>query len=85
MAKKTQKPAPEYASLTVSQCPSCGGFETYATSTQGPIQYRKCRRIGCIHRHNAYPVRRTPVKAKEQVRKPDDATANAPEEGSEAK
>lgn len=47
---------PVYAFPTRSRCPACGGVETYAVSTQGNVQYRKCRRIGCKHLHRAYVV-----------------------------
>lgn len=56
--RKSKTISPNYASLTVVLCPACRGYMTYATSTQGPIQYRKCKRVGCIHHHNAFTVRR---------------------------
>jgi hypothetical protein len=35
----------QFASYPV--CPRCGTRDNYASSTQGPIQYRKCRRANC--------------------------------------
>ena len=33
------------------QCPRCRGWDTVATSTQGDVQYRRCRAVVCQHRY----------------------------------
>jgi hypothetical protein len=38
------------------RCPACHGTDTFATSTQGGIQYRTCRRVGCRYYGKSYPV-----------------------------
>ena len=58
MAKKTRR----YVFPTPSKCPRCQTVDTEAYSTQGNIQYRRCRRAICRHR---YHVIGTPIKRKE--------------------
>lgn len=38
------------------RCPACNSSDTEARSTQGGVQYRHCRRIGCEHHHRNYAV-----------------------------
>ncbi len=38
------------------RCPACGSLDTEARSTQGNVQYRRCRRIGCENHHQNYSV-----------------------------
>jgi Zn ribbon nucleic-acid-binding protein len=45
---------------TVSKCPRCGTTDTQAVSTQGNVQYRTCRRIGCLHHYTVIGQRVEP-------------------------
>lgn len=45
------------------QCPRCRGWDTVATSTQGNVQYRRCRAPICQHR---YAVVGRPVEGREK-------------------
>ena len=38
------------------RCPACQSTDTEAKTTQGQIQYRHCRRVGCRHYHKNYVV-----------------------------
>jgi rRNA maturation protein Nop10 len=50
MSKKKEADAgPQYTFEKNPRCPACGSRDSTATSTQGRIQYRKCRRVGCYH------------------------------------
>lgn len=46
------------------KCPECGLCETVATSTQGPIQHRKCTRAVPICTHPSFKVKGREVKEK---------------------
>lgn len=58
----TMPAEPQYERIQRSVCPRCGSLDTYGTSTQGRVAYRKCRTIGCEHFNNAYPQRRERIK-----------------------
>jgi Zn ribbon nucleic-acid-binding protein len=38
------------------RCPACKGTDTEAKSTQGSVQYRQCRRVGCRNYRKNYVV-----------------------------
>lgn len=39
--------APTFSFPTRSRCPRCASTNTIAVSTQGGVQYRKCRSVVC--------------------------------------
>lgn len=41
------QPAPVYKFWNKARCPRCGGVDTEAYGTHGPIQYRRCRGAVC--------------------------------------
>ena len=47
---------PVYDFTHGKRCPACKGTDTIATSTQGDVQYRQCRKVGCRNYHKNYPV-----------------------------
>ena len=60
MTKKTKC----YVFPTPSKCPRCKTIDTEAYSTNGNIQYRRCRRAVCRHRYSIFG---TPVKKKKII------------------
>jgi Zn ribbon nucleic-acid-binding protein len=53
-APPTAKPVYDFAHG--KRCPTCKGTDTIATSTQGDVQYRQCRRVGCRSYRKNYTV-----------------------------
>jgi len=49
--QRQQKAGVIYVFPTKSRCPRCGTTDTVATSTQGAVQYRRCRRGICRHKY----------------------------------
>lgn len=47
---------PVYGFAHGKRCPACASTDTEARSTQGNIQYRHCRRVGCPNHHKNYAV-----------------------------
>lgn len=45
------KPAPVFKFWNKSRCPRCGGTDTEAYATHGPVQSRVCRAPVCRHRY----------------------------------
>lgn len=56
--KKNAAPLPDRPVYVFvgKRCPACGGTDTEAVSTQGNVQYRHCRRVGCSNHHKNYTV-----------------------------
>lgn len=68
MSKKKKAKA-RYAFPSAGQCPRCGSFDTEAYSTQGKIQYRRCRAAICRWR---YSVRGVKIKTNKKKETKDD-------------
>ncbi len=45
--RKPKATEPEYAFPTKVRCPRCKTTDNVRVSSEGPVQYRKCRRAHC--------------------------------------